>query len=514
MYQHMEFALWLIKQKDETGLIRWLISTTGEHRQTCGILCGLLDISGRYLHCTAMISRQPEEFILEANDFTHPLAGVLQSGQPALWDSLHSGARTENLRFHQILEIAGSQCGLYVLPLKDERQRLTGVLALFDRAEVLHHWQSDPALPLLASLFIIQLTLLRQLVSSQSEKNMLRHSLRHITDTIEQQRYKTRLLENCLTGQSAAIALLRQKILQTTSAQRLSVLIEGENGSGKNLVAELLHQCSVDDSAPFVVVNCAGVSAEQLETELFGYQKGVFSAGDAGKNGALAQAQDGTLFLDEIDNMSLATQVRLLWILETSHYRNQRSGQTFSANFRLITSSCRCLSQQVSGGAFHENLYQRIAQCLILIPPLRDRQEDIIPLSQRFIREFAGRQHLTPPLLSPDFTDSLLRYPFPGNVRELKNLLELACSHTSSGEKITDRTLPGSVCQRLYAENSQNEEQYQQIHDLRLAIQCYERQIIFSRLHLCQGNRDAVAKSLNIPRRTLDHKCRKLETET
>lgn len=506
-----EFALSLIRQPHEAALIRWLITVLEEHISAQGTICGLLDISGRYLHCTGSISRQPAEFILEAMDFSHPLAGILHKGQPALWDTLHGGARTENPQFRQILATAGSQCGLFAIPIKDEQQRLSGVLALLDRSPVLLRYQQNPALVTLLTLFASQLVRLRQLASSSSEKNMLRQSLHHMTDAAEQQRHKTRLPESQLIGQSAVMSLLRQKILQA-SAHSLSVVIEGESGSGKNVVAELLHQCSARAAAPFVVVNCAAIGEDQLETELFGCQKGALSATDAGNNGALVQASGGTLFLDDIDALSGDLQRRLLWTLETCHYHTDRKERMLSADFRLISASRHCLHQQVASGLFHQELYRHLARCLIPVSPLREHAEDIVPLCQWFIGDFARRQRMVPAQLSPEFTDLLLHYRFPGNVRELKILLELACSHTAPGSRITDQALPGSVRQSLYATDPLADEQ--QIHDLRLAIRQYEQRIILSRLHHCQGNRDEAAKSLNIPRRTFDHKCRKPEAGT
>ena len=319
----------------------------------------------------------------------------------------------------------------------------------------------------------------------------------------------TCLLEQRLLGQSPHTQLLRQQV-QQASQHTLSVLLLGETGTGKEVVARLLHDLSPRKHAPFIAINCAAIPENLIESELFGFQKGAFSGASAPQAGLLAQAHGGTLFLDEIGDMPLTMQAKLLRVLESRRYRPLGCSQEQPSEFRLIAATHQPLNQQLTERRFRVDLYHRLCQCQIQLTPLRERPDDLQPLSLHFIRQFSQQHQRLLPGLAPELLSLLGSYGFPGNVRELKNLLEVACAHTEDGAIVQWHNLPPSWQQRLQT-SQEHGDSYQHIRDLRLALRRFEADVIRARLDFYQGNRGLAAASLGLPKRTLDHKCQKLE---
>uniref|UniRef100_UPI00051CA41B sigma-54 interaction domain-containing protein n=1 Tax=Aeromonas finlandensis TaxID=1543375 RepID=UPI00051CA41B len=376
--------------------------------------------------------------------------------------------------------------------------------------DVLQEWAARPELASLAQVFCNQLTLIRDLGRSRRDQNVLRDSLRQIKGEGERQRQHEKLLGEQLVGQSAVIRGLREQIAQA-GQHKLTVLIQGETGSGKEVVARLVHQCSERAAKPFVAINCAAIPENLIESELFGYQKGAFSGALSNKTGLVAQANGGTLFLDEVGDMPAAMQAKLLRVLETRSYRPLGAEQEYHSDFRLIAATHQPLTRHVEEGQFRADLYHRLCQCLLLIAPLREHIEDVPLLCQHFMAQFAAQDDKGLAGLQRKFLKQLQSYDFPGNVRELRNLLEVACAHTRHGEEVGLGALPPELRDRVCAELPDALDDYNHIRDLRRAMQQYEASVIEARLRYFQGNRMLVAESLNIPKRTLDHKCQKLE---
>ncbi|MCF3098690.1 sigma-54-dependent Fis family transcriptional regulator [Aeromonas australiensis] len=510
MDQALAFALALTSQRDEQHLCHWWSSTLNASFQPKGLLLGMLDVSGRQLECKGWVKGQEVALALAVDDFSHPLAYVLHKAQSRTWDSLHGGARIEHAEFRALLANLGQQFGLHAFPLNDGNGKPFAVLAMMDSGDVLQEWAARPELASLAQVFCNQLTLIRDLGRSRRDQNVLRDSLRQIKGEGERQRQHERLLGEQLVGQSAVIRGLREQIAQA-GQHKLTVLIQGETGSGKEVVARLVHQCSERAAKPFVAINCAAIPENLIESELFGYQKGAFSGALANKTGLVAQANGGTLFLDEVGDMPLAMQAKLLRVLETRSYRPLGAEQEYQSDFRLIAATHQPLTRHVEEGQFRADLYHRLCQCLLLIAPLRERIEDVPQLCQHFIAQFAAQDGKGLAGLQRKFLKQLQSYDFPGNVRELRNLLEVACAHTRPGEEVGLGALPPELRDRVCVELPDALEDYNHIRDLRRAMQQFEASVIEARLRYFQGNRMLVAESLNIPKRTLDHKCQKLE---
>jgi transcriptional regulator with PAS, ATPase and Fis domain len=256
------------------------------------------------------------------------------------------------------------------------------------------------------------------------------------------------------------------------------------------VVARLVHQCSDRANKPFVAINCAAIPENLIESELFGYQKGAFSGALANKTGLVAQANGGTLFLDEVGDMPAAMQAKLLRVLETRSYRPLGAEQEYHSDFRLIAATHQPLTRHVEEGQFRADLSPPLS-----VPaadrPLREHMDDVPLLCQHFMAQFAAQDGKTLVGLQRKFLKQLQTYDFPGNVRELRNLLEVACAHTRHGEEVGLEALPPELRERVCVELPGTMDDYNHIRDLRRAMQQYEASVIEARLRHFQGNPDA-----------------------
>ena len=228
-----------------------------------------------------------------------------------------------------------------------------------------------------------------------------------------------------LVGASDALKKLMAEVEKVAPTQG-KVLITGENGSGKDLVARAIHLGSRRADRPFVKLNCAAIPKDLVESELFGYEKGAFTGAMQAKKGKLELADTGTLFLDEIGDLSLEAQAKLLRAIETGEVERVGGTKTSVVDVRLVSATHRDLPQAVRAGTFREDLYFRLNVLPIHVPPLRDRREDVRLLAEHFVREFADAEGLATKDLTPQAIALLEGYSWPGNVRELRNLMERA----------------------------------------------------------------------------------------
>lgn len=242
-----------------------------------------------------------------------------------------------------------------------------------------------------------------------------------------------------ILGQSEAILELKRTIAKVAPTNA-TVLITGETGSGKELVARAIHKGSSRSKETFLAVNCAAVSEQLLESELFGHEKGSFTGADKPRQGFFEAAHNGTLFLDEAGEMSLGLQAKLLRVLTDGQFMRVGATVPRTVNVRVIVATHRSLAERVREGLFREDLYYRLAVVPIEIPPLRDRSEDVPELVTSLIEQVSRELKVPPKPISPDALEKLRKYRFPGNVRELRNLVERACI-LASGDEITAHDL-------------------------------------------------------------------------
>lgn len=233
-----------------------------------------------------------------------------------------------------------------------------------------------------------------------------------------------------LIGKSPVMEALHSAI-QRISSTPATVLIRGESGTGKELVARSIHVSSLRGNKPFVAVHCAAVPEALIESTLFGHERGAFTGAHQLKKGRLEQAAGGTLFLDEIGDIPIATQVKLLRVLQEKEYERVGGSDTIPADVRVIAATHRNLEAMIQTGEFREDLYYRLNVIPLVLPPLRDRREDVPSLIQHFL-EKCNQEHHRTLQLTPSFVDLLSAYHWPGNIRELQNCIERLVALTDS----------------------------------------------------------------------------------
>ena len=311
---------------------------------------------------------------------------------------------------------------------------------------------------------------------------------------------RSRFTATAMVAESPAMQeVLRQiEALASTSA---TVLIQGESGTGKELVARALHVDSRRASGPFVAVNCGAFAESLLESELFGHEKGSFTGAVAQHKGAFERADGGTLFLDEIGDAPPAVQVKLLRAIEEREIRRIGGQQPFQVNVRLVSATNKDLPELAAEGRFREDLLYRINVVTITLPPLRRRREDIHPLAERFIAKAMEDHQRAITRVDASFYDRLAQYEWPGNIRQLRNVVESAVLLTQGD------TLLGSV---LNLPGSSSSGRSSNGHDFtvpdNLTLEQIERLVLEQSLSRCQGNRTLTAEKLGLSRRTIQRK--------
>lgn len=278
----------------------------------------------------------------------------------------------------------------------------------------------------------------------------------------------------------------------------VSVLLTGETGTGKELVARAIHDCGFRRSKPFVVQNCASLPEQLLESELFGYRKGAFTGADRDRSGLLDAANGGTLFLDEIGDMPLLLQAKLLRVLQEGEVRPLGSTETHKVDVRIVAATHRDLRSQVENGLFREDLFYRLSNFPIELPPLRERDEDILRLARHFADKACAFLQRDLCRWSDAALERLAGYAFPGNVRELKGLVERAVLLCEGGELLPEHF-------NLHVEASLDSSL-----NLRERMERVERSLLMDCLRKNGGNQSQAARELGLPRRTLLYRMERL----
>jgi DNA-binding NtrC family response regulator len=307
-----------------------------------------------------------------------------------------------------------------------------------------------------------------------------------------------------LIGNAPAMVEIYERIRQVAPT-RATVLIEGESGTGKELVAQSLHRLSPRKGARFVVVHCAALSPQLLESELFGHEKGAFTGATERRMGRFEEANHGTIFLDEIGEIDAATQVKLLRALGEQTIQRVGSNQNIKVDVRVIAATNKNLETLVQEGKFRDDLFYRLDVVPIHLPPLRARREDIPLLIHAFFQEFARQNDKRITGLSAEAQDALQRYDWPGNIRELRATIESAVV-LCRGERIGMRDLPGRIQGRPEAADRVLPGGAAQASPADLNLEKMEKAFIEQALRLTDGNVTEAAKLLGISRRTLHRK--------
>jgi DNA-binding NtrC family response regulator len=294
-------------------------------------------------------------------------------------------------------------------------------------------------------------------------------------------------------------------LVSRVAPSQATVLITGESGTGKELIANAIHHASPRSGHPLVKVNCAALPEPLLESELFGHEKGAFTGALQRRIGRFEEAGGGTVFLDEIGDLSPGTQVKLLRILQEKEFQRLGSNATLRTDVRVLAATHRDLEEARRTGLFREDLYYRLNVISIPLPPLRERREDIPLLIDHFLKKFSKQNQKTISDLSKEARSLLLRHPYPGNIRELENLIERAVV-LCRGEIITTQDLP------FHLKEEQPEHLWEtggKAKTLPESLEEIERDLIINALHQHQGVQTRAAESLGISERVLRYKIKK-----
>ncbi len=361
--------------------------------------------------------------------------------------------------------------------------------------------------------------------------------LRHLVDTalnlepLDNKEGDAELTSPTLLGDTEPMRILRKQIVKLARSQA-PIYISGESGSGKELVAKLIHEQGPHSEAPFIPVNCGAIPSELMESEFFGHTKGSFTGAVADKEGLFQAANGGTLFLDEVADLPLAMQVKLLRGIQEKAIRPIGGQREIPVDVRILSATHKDLATEVDNGNFRQDLFYRINVIELKVPSLRERSEDIPILAADLLKKIAGEYQTPLPVISAEAMSALEAYPFPGNVRELQNILERAmtlCENDIIG--VTDLALSGgqaglSVDSPRPAEedvSSNDEDGYleqpaqttlpKDAESLETYLEDIEKNVIVEALEATRWNKTAAAKKLGITFRALRYKLKKLELE-
>jgi Nif-specific regulatory protein len=296
-----------------------------------------------------------------------------------------------------------------------------------------------------------------------------------------------------------------QEMLEMTSRvadSNATVLLRGESGTGKTLIAKAIHHSSKRAKKPFVVVNCTAVPENLLENELFGHEKGAYTGANSLQKGRFEVAEGGTLFLDEIGELPLHVQVKLLSVVQDREFQRLGSTKTIKCDVRLIAATNKDLEKAVEQGGFREDLYYRLNVFPIYIPPLRDRRTDILLLAEYFLQKFNEENHKKVRRISTSAIDLLIQYHWPGNVRELQNCMERALL-ICDGDAIKSYHLPPTLQTAEFTGGSRNPL------SLMASVENFEKELIVDALKRFHGNQTKAAEHLDSSLRVLNYKVHK-----
>jgi len=311
-----------------------------------------------------------------------------------------------------------------------------------------------------------------------------------------------------IIADSQAMREVLNFVRRVAVSEAASILIEGENGTGKDLIAKTMHYQSLRQAEPFLAINCAAIPETLLESELFGYEKGAFTDARAQKRGLFELADKGTLFLDEIGEVPLSLQAKLLRVLEDQCFRRLGGLRDIHVDLRIIAATNKNLREAVREGAFRQDLYYRLNVIQLVVPPLRERPQDILPLARFFIEHYNNKFKRQIEGLTPEAESLLLTHDWPGNVRELRNAIERAMILEDSA-RIRPATLPIAVRGSGSSHAGANGVMPMPFTGEPMSLVEQERRLLVQALEKTGGNQTQAARLLRITRDTLRYKMKK-----
>ncbi|MCB8890431.1 sigma-54 interaction domain-containing protein [Vreelandella malpeensis] len=512
----MPLALTLVESASLQTLRRQAANLLRRQLGLAMVECLYIDGSGRW------VGRDDAAERFDCADFSHPYAHVIRSDKALGLTVTEARLRLDHDGFQAQIASLGARQRLQLRPLRapDGRREWLGVLLLAGDPALFETLFDAPGMAAFEALLCRLWARLAREHGERQRSRVLEESLSKLNDGARRQALADRLGTRLL-GRSSAMQTLRSHVVRAAETN-LAVLLQGETGTGKDRVAQAIHELSARAQAPFMAINCAAIPETLLESELFGHVKGAFSGAEQNREGLIAKAHGGTLFLDEIGDMPLALQAKLLRVLESGRYRPLGASDERCADLRVVAATHQPLREQIKEQRFRADLYYRLGQFPITLAPLAERRDDIEILAQAFIGDFCAREERGDMGITPAALRLLYRRDYPGNVRELKNVIDYACAMTPPGADIGVDHLPfEQPLEKSSVATSENDTAGEagamvpnEIDDLRQALREIESSIIRQRLQRFGGNRAQAAQSLGLPKRTLAHKCQLLELDT
>jgi two-component system NtrC family response regulator len=389
---------------------------------------------------------------------------------------------------------------ILAVPLKDKKQQLLGILYLDSRFPLDNFSLAEQSFIMsFATLVSIAIEndllrkkekeAIRELARLEAERKYSYQIKKLETEKTELKRFLQEHIQTEIIGTSPAMEAVFS-VIRKVAQSDLTILIEGETGTGKELIARAVHQKSLRQGKPFVVINCAAIPENLLESELFGYEKGAFTDAKNSKAGKFELAHQGTIFLDEITELPLSLQVKLLRVLQEQEIERLGSLKPRPVDIRVIAASNKDVAQEVKNGRFRDDLFWRLNVVQIKLPPLRARGDDILLLANYFLEKFTREYQKEIRGFSRQCQKVMLQYPWPGNIRELENKIRRAVV-MAKGEYITEEDLGVII-----------EPSPKPAKSLREARAELEREMIQSALAKHAGNQTQAAQELGLNRRT------------
>ena len=315
---------------------------------------------------------------------------------------------------------------------------------------------------------------------------------------------KKTIEKNSINGDSPKTLELKMNIAKAAPTDTW-ILINGENGTGKELVARMIHHLSPRAEHPLIDVSCAAIPEDLIESELFGHEKEAMPGAGSKKIGKFELANEGTIFLDEIGDMSLKTQAKILRVLQEQQIQRVGGSRTINVNVRVIAASNKNLEEEIEKGRFREDLFYRLNVLPIEVPPLRQRNADIPVLVETFLKEFAIQNRSKRKRITPEALSMLSRYSWPGNVRELKNLVERLAIMVENNA-IDAKDIPDAYKQDAGVAAAYDETKFLELDDLKQAKLAFEKEFINRKLHQHQNNITRTAEAMGVGRSFLHKK--------
>ena len=451
---------------------------------------------------------------ISVSELDNPLCYCMHTRKACLIDQPY-GLFDVGSGFDALRKVLDEHSALLALPLFDGQGQAWGALVLSGDTKALHAWHGDRGWAAVKAAY-------QRLLGSLTRYPAPTELRTRVCGTEEARLHARRLIAHQFTGDSRIARQLRKELLQLAES-KLSVLITGETGVGKDHAAWLIHQASIRHNKAFVPVNCASIPKDLIEVELFGCARGAYTGANEAREGLVAAADGGTLFLDEIGDMPLPLQGTLLRLLNEKKYRPVGAVDERVSDFRLLCATHQPLPRLVREGRFRQDLYFRLCQLSLRLPTLRSRREDLRALVATLIGE-NNRQHQR---FVAGITDiavqTLTRHAFPGNIRELRSLILAACERTPCGQPIELESLQVLMRQTIALDeerataaplHADTLEALWVTDDLPQALETFERLMIDARLQQHGGSRRRAAESLGMPKRTLARKCQKWNLES